>query len=188
MPSARHFTAEQAREVGEAIGIDWSTARFGLEQFRAGMEVELEHGDRDPATDVTASDPVVTGKIALAHLNEFPDYYTRLASMEAEAEEPRRGMPAPEPPIPGLTARDVALILGAVAATAGIGAAATTPVLESRWYRRLRQAAVAAAGTRLRARVDGDLRADRGVDARGSAAVAGMPSAPCSSCSGPAWR
>ena len=85
MPSARHFTAEQAREVGEAIGIDWGTARFSVEQFRAGMEVELEHGDRDPATDVTASDPVVTGKIALAHLNEFPDYYTRLARMEEEA-------------------------------------------------------------------------------------------------------
>ncbi len=139
MTSARHFTAEQAREVGEAIGIDWGTARFSVEQFRAGMAVELEHGDRDPATDVTASDPVVTGKIALAHLNEFPDYYTRLARMEAEAEEHWRGMPAPESPVPGLTARDVALILGAVGATAGIGAAATTPVLESRWYRRLRK-------------------------------------------------
>jgi tryptophan-rich sensory protein len=136
MSSARHFTAEQARVVGEAIGIDWATARFSLEEFRAGMGVELEHGDRDPVTDVTASDPVVTGKIALAHLNEFPDYYTRLARMEAEAEEHWRG-PAPESP--GLTARDVALVLGAVGATAGIGAAATTPVLESRWYRRLRK-------------------------------------------------
>ena len=134
MTSARHFTAEQAREVGEAIGIDWGAARFDLEQFRAGMDVELEHGDRDPATDVTGSDPVVTGKIALAHLNEFPDYYTRLASMEASAEEHWGGAPAP-----GLTARDVALILGAVGATAGIGAAATAPALESRWYRRLRK-------------------------------------------------
>ena len=67
MPSARQFTAEQAREVGEAIGIDWGTARFGLEEFRAGMEVELEHGNREAATDVTASDPVLTGKIALTH-------------------------------------------------------------------------------------------------------------------------
>jgi hypothetical protein len=50
------------------------------------MDVELEHGTRDPATDVTGSDPVITGKIALAHLNEFPDYYTRLARMEADAE------------------------------------------------------------------------------------------------------
>ena len=139
MTSARHFTTEQAREVGEAIGIDWGTSRFDLEQFRAGMEVELEHGDRDPVTDVTASDPIVTGKIALAHLNEFPDYYTRLARMEAAAEEHWRGPPPPESPAPGLTARDVALILGAVGATAGIGAAATTPVIESRWYRGLRK-------------------------------------------------
>ena len=139
MPSARHVTAEQAREVGEAIGIDWGTARFDLEQFRAGMEVELEHGDREPETDVTGSDPVVTGKIALAHLNEFPDYYTRLARMEAEAEEHWRGTPAAERPVARLSARDVVLIVGAVGATAGIGAAATTPVLESRWYRRLRK-------------------------------------------------
>lgn len=81
-----HFTAEQAREIGEQIGIDWETAPFDVEQFRAGMDVELEHGLGDPATNVTGSDPVVTGRIALAHLNEFPDYYTRLAAMEAEAE------------------------------------------------------------------------------------------------------
>src|SRR4051812_20222468 len=86
MTSSPQFTAMQAREVGEAIGIDWDGAPFDVEQFRAGMDVELEHGRRDPATDVTGSDPIVTGKIALAHLNEFPDYYTRLSRMEAEAE------------------------------------------------------------------------------------------------------
>jgi Protein of unknown function (DUF5661) len=86
MTDSPHFTAEQARDVGEAIGIDWSSAPFDVEQFRAGMDVELEHGGRDPATDVTGSDPVITGKIALAHLNEFADYYTRLAVMESEAE------------------------------------------------------------------------------------------------------
>lgn len=86
MGGSRHFSIDQAREVGAAIGIDWDSAPFDAEQFRAGMEVELEHGDRDPATDVTGSDPLVTGKIALAHLNEFPDYYTRLARMEADAE------------------------------------------------------------------------------------------------------
>ncbi len=86
MTSTRHFTEEQAREIGASIGIDWATAPFDVEQFRSGMDVELEHGVRDPRTDVTGSDPVVTGKIALAHLNEFPDYYTRLSAMEAEAE------------------------------------------------------------------------------------------------------
>lgn len=86
MSDREHFSAEQAREIGEAIGIDWAAALFDVEQFRAGMDVELEHGRHDPSTDVTGSDPVATGKIALAHLNEFPDYYTRLAAMEAEAE------------------------------------------------------------------------------------------------------
>jgi hypothetical protein len=78
-------SADEARRVGEAIGIDWQSASFDVRQFRAGMEVELEHGRHDPATDVTGDDPVVTGKIALAHLNEFPDYYTRLERMEQEA-------------------------------------------------------------------------------------------------------
>lgn len=86
MSATGGFSAEQAREVGERIGIDWESAPFDLEQFRRGMEVELEHGSHDPATDVTGDDPVTTGKIALAHLNEFADYYTRLDRMEAEAE------------------------------------------------------------------------------------------------------
>ena len=80
------FSAEQAREIGERIGIDWDAAPFDVEQFRMGLEVEMEHGPHDPATDVTGGDPLMTGRIALAHLNEFPDYYTRLAKMEAEAE------------------------------------------------------------------------------------------------------
>lgn len=80
------FTAEQARSVGEQIGIDWDTAPFDVEQFRMGMDVELEHGFSDLATNVTDDDPIFTGKIALAHLNEFPDYYTRLECMEREAE------------------------------------------------------------------------------------------------------
>ena len=80
------FTAEEARRVGEEIGIDWASAPFDLEQFRMGMDVELEHGLHDLMTNVTDSDPIVTGKIALAHLKEFPDYYTRLARMESEAE------------------------------------------------------------------------------------------------------
>jgi hypothetical protein len=85
MSEKKAFTTEQAKSVGAQIGIDWGQAPFDVEQFRAGMDVELEHGMRDPATDVTGSDPVITGKIALAHLNEFPDYYTRLDAMEKEA-------------------------------------------------------------------------------------------------------
>lgn len=80
----KSFTAEEAKKIGEQLGIDWS--KFDVEQYRIGMNVELEHGSQDPVTNVTNDDPLTTGKIALAHLNEFPDYYTRLKKMEAEAE------------------------------------------------------------------------------------------------------
>ncbi len=77
-------TPEEARRVGDAIGVDWD--RFSLEGFRRGLDVELEHGSHDPQTDVTGDDPILTGKIALAHMKEFPDYYERLERMEQEAE------------------------------------------------------------------------------------------------------
>jgi hypothetical protein len=80
------FSDDKARAIGEAIGIDWNGSRFDVAQFRMGLEVELEHGRRDPATNVSDDDELTTGKIALAHLTEFPDYYTRLAQMEAEAQ------------------------------------------------------------------------------------------------------
>ncbi|MBW4056128.1 MAG: hypothetical protein HIU83_12160 [Proteobacteria bacterium] len=83
MSAKQHFTIEQAHEIGDSLGIDWS--RFDVEQFRMGLDVELEHGLSDPSTDVTGNDSILTGKIALAHLNEFADYYIRLAKMEREA-------------------------------------------------------------------------------------------------------
>ena len=85
MAADTRFTAEDARDVGTQIGIDWATSPFDVEQFRMGMNVELEHGLHDLMTNVTDSDPLVTGKIALAHLKEFSDYYTRLDRMEEEA-------------------------------------------------------------------------------------------------------
>jgi hypothetical protein len=86
MSEKRRFTADEARAAGERIGIDWATSRFDVEQFRMGMDVELEHGTQDLETNVTDDSTEVTAKIARAHLNEFPDYYTRLAVMEADAE------------------------------------------------------------------------------------------------------
>lgn len=80
------FTAEEARQIGEKIGIDWATSPFSVDEFLTGLGVELEHGGHDPETDVTGDDPILTGKIAWAHLKELPDYYTRLTAMEAEAE------------------------------------------------------------------------------------------------------
>jgi len=81
----KKFTSEEAKNIGESLGIDWS--KFDVEQFRAGMDVELEHGLVSQRTNVTDSDSLITGKIALAHLNEFPDYYTRLEKLEKEAEK-----------------------------------------------------------------------------------------------------
>ena len=83
MTEERRTSTEEARRVGDEIGVDWD--RFDLELFRAGMDVEYEHGSHDPQTNVTHDDPIVTGKIALAHMKEFPDYYERLERMEAEA-------------------------------------------------------------------------------------------------------
>ena len=80
----REFTTEEARTIGDALGIDWDTV--DVEQFRIGIAIELEHGGVDPLTNVTNDDLVLTGKIALAHLNEFPDYYSRLEKLEEEAE------------------------------------------------------------------------------------------------------
>ena len=84
MDIKKGFTIEEAKEIGGKLGIDWS--KFDVEQFRMGLDVELEHGLVSPDTNVTNDDPIMTGKIALAHLNEFADYYTRLAKMEQEAE------------------------------------------------------------------------------------------------------
>ena len=83
MSPKRQITAEEARSTGMRLGLDW--AKIDLEQFRRGLEVELEHGARDPETDVTNDDLILTGKIAWAHLKEIRDYYTRLDRLEAEA-------------------------------------------------------------------------------------------------------
>ena len=80
------FTTEDAAAALAAAGIDISAERYGLEDVRDGMNVELEHGTRFPDLDVSGDDPVVTLKIALAHLREFPDYYQRLEVMEREGE------------------------------------------------------------------------------------------------------
>lgn len=81
----KEFTTEEARVIGEKIGIDFGV--IDLEQFRMGLSVELEHGAGDPETNVTNSDVYMTGKIAWAHLKEIGDYYTALNKMEAENKE-----------------------------------------------------------------------------------------------------
>lgn len=86
MTTQTSFGVEDARRIGEALGIDWATSPFDVEQYRMGLTVELEHGTHDPETNVTDDAELLTGKIAWAHLKEIPDCYTRLARMEAEAD------------------------------------------------------------------------------------------------------
>ena len=85
MSTGKKFTTEEAKRIGNELGIDWDVVE--LEEFRMGLEVELEHGSQDPETNVTDDDEILTAKIALAHLREFPDYYTRLEKLEDEAED-----------------------------------------------------------------------------------------------------
>jgi len=80
----RHFTKKEAEKIGDKLGISWK--KWNIEQFRMGLDVELEHGKIHKATNVTNDNPIMTGKIALAHLNEFPDYYTRLERLEKKAD------------------------------------------------------------------------------------------------------
>ena len=89
MASKKHFTTQEAKRIGETLDMDWS--KYDVEQYMMGLDVELEHGLVDPHTNVTNDDPMITGKIALAHLNEFLDYYTRLEKMERKKgiESPR---------------------------------------------------------------------------------------------------
>ncbi len=82
--SKRNISADEARRIGDSLHIHWD--RVDLAEFRRGLEVEFEHGSHDPETNVTNDDELLTGKIAWAHLKEFPDYYTRLDALEAEAD------------------------------------------------------------------------------------------------------
>jgi hypothetical protein len=84
------FTSDQAAAVAEMLEVDLAIEGIRLQAFRRGMEVELEHGSGDPRTNVTDDDPILTGKIALAHLRELPDYYDRLEEMERRTESPAR--------------------------------------------------------------------------------------------------
>jgi hypothetical protein len=84
------FSTEEARDLGSILGIRWDKTMFDVEQLRRGLDVELEHGRRSPDTNVTDDDPLSTARIALAHLREMPDYYSRLSRMEAEGERESR--------------------------------------------------------------------------------------------------
>jgi len=79
----KKFTLEEAVDIAEQLGIDFNSAGFTAEEYLEGINIELEHGTVDPHTNVTDNDPLVTGKIALAHLNEIPAYYDDNVGLEA---------------------------------------------------------------------------------------------------------
>jgi hypothetical protein len=81
----KKLNSKEAKVIGDDLGIDWNEVK--LEEFTEGISVEFEHGTKYPETNVTNNDKILTGKIAWAHLKEFPDYYTRLAKLETEAGE-----------------------------------------------------------------------------------------------------
>ena len=81
------LTEEIAIAIGEELGIDWEDSPFDAAQFLIGLKIELEHGTKFPETNVTNDDLIETGKIALAHLGEYSDYYTRLEELEAKAKK-----------------------------------------------------------------------------------------------------
>lgn len=76
MDQEEGFSEADAKALGDKLGVDWQ--EVDLNEFRMGLEVEMEH------KDVTGGDPILTGKIALAHLKEMKDYYTRLKEMESQ--------------------------------------------------------------------------------------------------------
>lgn len=85
MSNYKTYTKDEANVIGQKLGIDFE--EINLEQFRRGLEVEMEHGSHDPQTNVTNNNELLTGKIAWVHLKEIPDYYKWLDEMEKEAEE-----------------------------------------------------------------------------------------------------
>lgn len=86
----KNFNEDEAKEIGNKIGVDWN--KHTLKNFTIGLNVELEHGTKYPKTNVTNDDPIMTGKIALVHMEEVPgtgkgdDYYTLLKKY-VESEE-----------------------------------------------------------------------------------------------------
>ena len=78
----KYLTPDEAREVARMIGLEFKKEGFSPETLAKGMNVEIEHGTRDPMTDVTHDDPIATAKIAWAHLREKKDYYDLLKKVE----------------------------------------------------------------------------------------------------------
>jgi len=78
------ISADEARAILEVVRGE--ALESGLEDFRQGLQVELEHGTRFPDANVTNNHPILTGQIVLAHLKESLLYYKRIAVAELEGD------------------------------------------------------------------------------------------------------
>lgn len=79
----KKFTLAEALDIAKQLSIDFDKVKFTPEEYLEGINIELEHGTVDSHTNVSNDDPLITGKIALAHLNESPIYYNDNIGLEA---------------------------------------------------------------------------------------------------------
>ncbi len=81
--SVKNFSLAEALNIAKQLGIDFNKVQFTPDEFLEGLNIELEHGTEYPHTNVSNDNPLTTGKIALAHLNETPLYYNSDIGLEA---------------------------------------------------------------------------------------------------------
>jgi hypothetical protein len=85
MKKRKRISSDEAKRIGESLHIDWDQVDF--DQFRQDLLGNSHRGFMDPETGPTYDGVLLTGKIVLSHMQEFPDYFTRLAKLKAEASE-----------------------------------------------------------------------------------------------------
>lgn len=85
MKNRKQISSEEAQRIGESLHLDWD--RIDLEQFRQGLMGEVDQANMDPETGRTYDSILLSGKLVVAHMQEFPDYFTRLEKLKAEADE-----------------------------------------------------------------------------------------------------
>lgn len=75
------YSKQDILNTAKMLGVKFD--KFSVDDLITGINIELEHGIQNPQTNVTNNDLVLTMKIALAHLNEFPDYYNKTYGLPA---------------------------------------------------------------------------------------------------------
>ena len=87
MKKRKQISSEEARRIGESLHIDWD--QVDLEQFRQDLMGDQKQETTDPETGLIYDGVLLSGKIVMAHIQEFPDYFTRLAKLKMEVDEYR---------------------------------------------------------------------------------------------------